>query len=410
MKRIMILGAGVFQVPLINTCRAMGFETLAVSRPGNYPGFQAADRAIRIDLREKERLLSVAIAHQVCAVVTDQTDIPVATAAWLAERLRLPGIGYERALLFTNKALMRKKCEEVGLPSMRWHVSNQVGALIAWAESSGYPVVVKPVDNQGSRGVTLAHDATQLRRAFHAALAHSACGEVIAEEWFEGREVVIQGFAQGGQFVNLIVGDRRCFNLPRLFIPQATLFPTTLPDTIQQRLLEHNTRLITGFGLPFGITHSEYLVEEQSGAIRLVEVAARGAGVFISSDVVPLASGVDVTERLVRCVTGQAPPPGPMTLRPAAAGYVCFALPEGVVTRAPNAQDVERIPGVHRVFLDDIQEGTVIGPLDDKTARKGPILIKGSRRKDLDEIYRQVQQTLHIEVETGTGTAGPIWD
>ena len=94
-KRVFVLGAGKYQVPLIKKCQAMDCEVLVASIPGPYPGFDIADRAYPVDVRDRETILRIALEQEVDAVLTDQTDIPVATAAWVAAQLGLPGIGVE---------------------------------------------------------------------------------------------------------------------------------------------------------------------------------------------------------------------------------------------------------------------------------------------------------------------------
>ena len=409
MKTVLILGAGPCQVPLIEKCRARGLRVLVASRPGAYPGFDLADQAYRVDVRDKERLRAVAAAERVAAVLTDQTDIPVSTAAWIAERLGLPGIGYACAQKFTDKQCMRRACAELGIPGPRYCVADRLAPLAQWADASGYPVIVKPVDSQGSRGVQLVRTPAELAAAFAEAAPHAAAGQVLAEEFVAGREVVIQGFAAEGRFTNLVIGDRRYFNLPGRFIPQATLFPSTLAPELQARLGDLNRRLVTGFGLPFGITHSEYLVRDD-GDIRLVEVAARGGGVFISSDLVPLACGVDVNDLLIRCALGERPAFDPAALRPAAAGYVCFALPAGEISRPPNAAELAALPGVHRACLAGLTLGARVADLSDKTGRQGPILLRAQSRAGLDALHRRVRETLRVEVTTAAGVRGPVWD
>ena len=410
MKTVLILGAAACQLPLIRRCRAMGFRVLAASMPGPYPGFKEADRAVEIDLRDRAALLAVARDERVDAVITDQTDIPVATAAWIADRLGLPGIGHDVALRFTNKRLMREACLALGVPVPRCRGVRTVEELTAWSREIGLPLMLKPADNQGSRGVQCVRAPDQLAPALAEALRHSAAKEAVAEEFFAGREVVVQGFAGGGRFVNLTMGDRIYFRQPDRFIPQATLFPSSLPEAMQARVLEINRKLIAGFGLPFGITHSEYLVRPDTGDVRLVEVAARGGGVFISSDLVPLACGVDVNALLIRNAVGERVGVDEAAIRPAAAGYACFTLPEGVVREPPNAAEIAALPGVHRAHLDDLPVGRTTGGMCDKTMRLGPILMKASDRAGLDAVHQAVRRALRVTVETAAGPRGPIWD
>ena len=191
-KRIFVLGAGKYQVPLIEKCRAMDCEVLVASIPGPYRGFDLADHSYHVDVRDRENLLRIAQEQEVDAILTDQTDIPVATAAWVADQLGLSSIGAECALRFTNKKLMKQACQSLGITTLSSHVIDSLDALEVCARDIGYPVVVKPVDNQGSRGVQRVDKKEEIEAAFREAHRFSSTGEILVERLFFGREIVIE--------------------------------------------------------------------------------------------------------------------------------------------------------------------------------------------------------------------------
>jgi len=409
--RLMILGAGTCQVPIIRKAQEMGFYTIVVSVSGNYPGFFVADKYFEIDLREKEEILKVAKKEKICGILTDQTDIPVLTVGFVAEKLGLPGIGYDCSLRFTNKFQMRQYCEKINVPVPAHYNASTLTEACNYAKKVGFPLMVKPVDSQGSRGVSRIDNPTELENKIVAALGYSACHEVILEQFIpDGNEVVVQGFVSDYESTNLVVGDRYYFEIPDFFIPKQTLFPSLLPESLQQKILEINYHLITNFAPKFGITHSEYLVNPVTGSIYLVETAIRGGGVFISSDLVPMACGVNVGELLIKCATGTPNVRiSPYKKENNAAGYVCFYLPEGVIRSVEGIEKVMSLAGVKKAHLDDIQIGEKIGPLRDKTMRLGPILVAGKDRTELHATIEKVKDTLKIDVETPSGIRGIEW-
>lgn len=407
----MILGAGKCQVPVIRQAQEMGFFTIAVSMKGDYPGFKTADKACEIDVRDQDEILRVAKAENICGILTDQTDIPVLTAAYIAEQLGLPGIGYDCALRFTNKFQMREYCDSIGVPVPKHFLSKSYEDARDRAEELGFPLVVKPVDSQGSRGVSRVNGRHDLKDKLNSAIGFSACKTAIVEQFLPNRkEVVVQGFAFDFQFTNLTIGDRYYFHLPDMFIPKQTLYPSLLPGDIQQKVLNINEHLIKSFAPKFGNTHSEYLIDPDTGDVHLVETAIRGGGVFISSDLVPLASGINVNELLITCATDS----GRVRIDKAdiqhrSSGYLCFYLPEGEIRRVSGIEELSSLPGVKKVSLEDIRVGNHISPLKDKTLRLGPILVAGKDRNDLQETIKQVQETLVIEVATPGGIRGIEW-
>lgn len=410
-QTLMILGAGQCQVPIIKQAQQMGFETIAVSIGGDYPGLAVAERSHEIDVREKERILEIARREGICGILTDQTDISVPTVAYVADQMALPGIGYDCALRFTNKYKMRQLCEKIGIPVPRYFQASSSKETYKQAQQLGFPLVVKPVDSQGSRGVSKVNHLDELEGKFENAIAYSACRHVILEKFFSGREVVTQGFISDFDYTNLIIGDRDYFDLPDIFIPKRTMFPSLLGEELKQKILELDSHLIKSFGPRFGITHNEYLVNDQTGEVCLGETAIRGGGVFISSDLVPLACGVNVNELLIEFASGRRKNSGidKSRLCNRAAGYVCFYLPEGVICRVEGVDKVKSLSGVHKAYLQDLKIGKPIRQIRDKTMRLGPILVSGKDRPACQETILRIQETLVVEVETSNGIKGIVW-
>jgi len=407
---LMVLGAGVCQVPIIRKAQRMGFEVIAVSVGGDYPGMSIADRSYEVDVRDKEKILEIAVEVGIRGIVTDQTDIPVPTVAYVAEHLGLPGITYDCACNFTNKYLMRSHSEKIGVPVPRFARASSAKEARNAASALTLPIVVKPVDSQGSRGVTVVDDLSGLDDVVNAALAFSASTTLILEEYCEGSEVVVQGFVSDHRLTNLVIGDRVYFDIPNLFIPKQTLFPSLLAEDLKKKIFDINTCLVESLAPQFGITHSEYLVNQRTGDIRLVETAIRGGGVFISSDLIPLACGVDVNDLIIRLATGQEGVSLDTSGRAyRASGYVCFTLPEGVIWKIEGADALKSLKGVHRAHVDDLHVGKKTERLSDKTKRMGPILISGSDREELDATMATIQNTFSIEVETANGVGSIIW-
>lgn len=410
-RPLLILGAAAAQVPIVEKAAGLGFLTIVASSPGDRPAFQIAHRFYEIDVRDQAAMLSMARREKICGILTDQTDVAVPTVAYVAEHLGLPGIGLDCALRFTDKHRMRRAAQELGIPVPRfWLVSGEQDAVTA-GKKLRPPFVVKPVDSQGSRGVTRVDDVAELWPQAKAALRFSRSDRVIVEEFFDGVEVVVQCFVSDFRVYNIALGDRQYFDLPGRFIPKSTVFPSLLSKELTDKILSANAKLVQGLGPRFGITHSEFLVQPHTGEICLVETAIRGGGVFISSDLVPFASGIDIGKLLIEHATG--------TERRVAihldakntrsAGYFCFALPEGSITRIAGAEAIRSLPDVSRVVLHGVEVGRTVSPLVDKTARLGPILITSPDRLALEATLQTVKNLFHIDVMTATGVRGIVW-
>lgn len=177
-------------------------------------------------------------------------------------------------------------------------------------------------------------------------------------------------------------------------------------------MVEYETKLAAYSDPSFAIVHSEYLINLESGEIRVVESALRGGGVYISSDLIPMCSGIDINEVLLNKALGHDVDVDAVFAerQDRASAYICFYLPDGIVESISGADELKALPFVRRAYIDDIKIGQRTEKMTYKGARKGPILIQGENREDLEENIIMVQSLLDIKVRKDDGqTAGIVW-
>ena len=186
MKKILIVGVGVGQVPFLEICKSKGYKIIAVSIPGNYPGFKLADKIYYVDIRDKDAILKIASDEKIDAILTDQNDVGIVTVAFVAEKLGLRGIGYDTALKFTDKYLMRKVAKESGIGVPDFYHTTNLNEAINLAENMNYPLMIKPADSCGSRGVRLINSIDDLKKEYDSTKSYSLSGIVILERFISG--------------------------------------------------------------------------------------------------------------------------------------------------------------------------------------------------------------------------------
>ncbi|MBP5787602.1 MAG: ATP-grasp domain-containing protein [Kiritimatiellae bacterium] len=402
---LLVIGAGIGQVPLLERAKTRGLHTIVVSKPGNYPGFALADESCFLDIFAHEAIADFARTRGIDAVVSEQNDLTAPTVAFVAERLGLPGNTVDQVTAYCNKSRFRANCDAVGIPVPR-HISIDSPDLIPPSFSAvPFPWMVKPEDSQSSMGISRIDAPSAFSEAVAHALAHSRSRRAILEEFFPGREVVCEGFVRQGRYFPLAFGDRKYFALPNLFIPSQTLFPSVLQETFQERILDCEREMAAHVGLNFAIIHSEYLVDERTGEFRAVESAPRGGGVYIASHLIPHVTGIDVTDLVLDLALGENVDVPALFARKAsrAAGYVCFHLPEGRIVSVAGRETLADNPAVLATYLDDIRPGALVGPMFHKGMRKGPILVGAPDRPSLETCIAEVQSTLTVQVETAAG-------
>lgn len=407
MEKILIIGAGDFQLPLVQKA-AETYEVLVAAPVVEEAFLPYISKKLLCDVRDKETILDFARQENICGVITDQTDIAVRSVAYVAEQLGLPGIGYQAGCLFTNKALMRKKLEELGIPTLPNRTVHSLEEAVEYYSVLGGSVIIKPPDTQGSRGVQLVRNSDELREKYAEAARWSTDRSVMIERLATGPEFVVEGMSVGYDFRNLCCGDTMYFDIPDAFAARSRIFPSDADPVLYQRILDRNTEIIKGFGLKQGISHSEYIMDGDE--IYLLETAARGGGVFISSDLIHLASGLDTEAYLLEIATGKREQFPDLTDKPKyVCGYMAFYVPVGTVTAIEGLETVKSLPYIHRNQLDKLKIGMVNNEgAVDKTSRFAMIVSADSRRQ-LEERMAYIRSVLNVKVRTTKGEAGLIW-
>ena len=406
-KNILIIGAGDFQLPLVQRASLSYNVLLAAPVVSDVFKPYIAD-ALLIDVRDKEGILAYAREKSICGVITDQTDIAVRSVAYVAENLGLPGIGYETGCLFTDKSLMRKRMAELGIKLLPNRTVSSFDEALAYYREIGGNVIIKPLDTQGSRGVQICRSEEELEAKYAEAARWSSNHNVLIERFATGREFLVEGLSLDYEFRNLCIGDTLYFDLPDAFAAKSRIFPTEADDGLRQRVLDLNMKIITGFGLKQGLTHSEYIMDGDD--IYLIETAARGGGVFISSDLIHYSCGLDTEGFLLDIATGQQKGLPPIKPQQCVCGYLAFYIPVGKVVRVSGVREVQELPFVHRNQLDKLHVGIENKEgHTDKTSRLA-LIISAPDRETFKERAALVRSMLQVETETENGILPLIWE
>ena len=186
MKKILILGASVYQVPLIKTAKRMGLYTIVASIPGDYPGFALADKVYHINTVDKEAILEMAVKEEIDGICTTGTDVAVATIGYVCEHRNLPGVSEEAAIRATDKAKMKEAFGKGNVSAARFQKVTSLEEVYQAADEIGLPVVVKRVDSSGSRGISIVKKREDLEKAFYEALDRSYKDYALVEEMLGG--------------------------------------------------------------------------------------------------------------------------------------------------------------------------------------------------------------------------------
>lgn len=329
MDRVMVLGGGVYQVPLIRAVQRLGGEAFVVSPAGPYPGLSLADEVISTDTRDIDGVLLAARRIDPQGVVTTGTDAAIPSLGRTVEELGLIGVDSLTALRCSDKRLMREALESAGIPLAPGVVARSFAEARRSARELGYPVIVKPPDRSGSRGVLRVDTEEHLRDAVRAARSHTSAGAVLVERFLDGTEFGAQAFVVGAEVQATYLHDDLVFTGIHS-VPIGHTMPCSLPTDLRETAEAVVEASIAALGIVDSAVNVDLMLE--GGRIYVLEVACR-AGATCLPELVSLLGGFNVYDELVSlATTGSADFTPRGTGRGAASGVLLTLPSSGIVT------------------------------------------------------------------------------
>lgn len=404
MKKVMVIAGGTWQVPLIQKLKEMGHIVINSNLYEDSPGFEYADYTGVMDVRDKEKNLELAKKYDIDAVLTDQSDIAVPTVAYVADQIGCPGIGQDMAELFTNKFQMREFCRKHGLPYPKYKLCSNVDEAVAFYRTLHKKAIMKPLDSQSSRGVFTIHNEQDLLDNFAESMQYTNQGSsVLVEEYIDGTEFTVDGIAINGVHHTLAISQKEHYSYNEN-VASKLYFTNTNPEYDYDKLRALDDALVNKSGITFALTHAEYKYE--NGEFYLIEIAARGGGTRISSDIVPFMSGVDNYKILIDAALGTFPEDDHvyMPKLDITKDRVAILKFLDIDSKGKRIQSIEGVDAINsipemRKFQLEFHEGDIVEQAKDDRSRVGFFIACANSRERMDEIEKLVDEKLKITFE-----------
>ncbi|RGB77944.1 ATP-grasp domain-containing protein [Anaerococcus nagyae] len=307
MKKLMILGASVLQIPAIVQAKKMGLFVIAVDMNPNAEGFSYADKNIVVSTTDTEKVLEEAKNNKIDGIMTIASDRPMTTIAKVAKELNLIGIDEKTALNATNKSNMRDALKKYGVPiPLYFKVDNyeQYKHAVNEIKNKNYKCIVKPSDNSGSRGVSLIenYDNIELEKVYNYCKNNSISGRIVVEEYMEGPEVSVETISINGICHVIQVTDKITTGAPyfvEMDHSQPSLLNKDIINEIEKIAIEANKAI----GITYGPSHTEIKITKDGP--KIVELGARLGGDNITTHLVPFSTGVDMVDACIKIALGK---------------------------------------------------------------------------------------------------------
>ena len=303
--KILILGGGFQQLPAIRKAHELGLNVLLADYLPDAPGRREADQSFLVSTRDKERILELARKEAVDGILAFASDPAEETAAYVAEKLGLPGGMYAAAGILGNKRKFREFLAIHGLPAPRHFPMDYMESDLP------YPVVVKPLDSSGSKGVTLlrSYDAGRLLRAYQVAVSCSLSGQAMAEEYIAyGYRHLIGGdvIVRDGEAV--LYGLMDCIREEgKNLVPCGKIYPCGAGEEVKGRIARIMQTVIHGLSITDAEMNVEFIAGKD-GEVYPIEIALRCGGNGIPQ-LLSDATGIDwireEVQRTLRRANGQ---------------------------------------------------------------------------------------------------------
>lgn len=391
-KTILQLGAGELMKHSIRAIQALGHHIYAVDRNPTAPAFAVADGSAAIDLIDTDGIAEYAQqirAHAILAV----NEAGLLAAAEVSQRLGLKHIPPETALRALDKGLMRQSWAEAGLRQPRFHIVADMAKIPDAAQQIGYPLILKPTRNWGSRGISRADSPSDLEWSMEFARQHQRSGRFIVEECIDGVEMTVEGLVQNGRVQVLAKSDKEHQPHPRFRVAMGLNYPANFPEAILQQTDELIVQAAHALELDNCAIHAEVMVV--GDAVYLIEMGARPGGGHIFGQIVEAASGVSMPQALAQILLGEPTDITPKHQRGAV--YRFFAPPPGIFQFAAGVEEAKAIPGVLD-FGFHLERGAVVDAIEGDADRPGYCVTTGATREEAMRIADQAIASMRYEM------------
>lgn len=390
MKKIMILGAGIYQVPLIKKARELGIYTIVVSIPGNYPGFEYADKVYYENTTDYDKILELARGEQIDGIVTAGTDVAVITIGKVCDALGLKGLSFEAAQIASDKMKMKEQYEKFGVRTAKFrYVSLNLEDIKEKTAELAYPLIFKAVDSSGSRGIIRVDNEEQFEKALQVVSEVTKKDYFIIEEFLKGDEFGAQAFIYNGEIQFIMPHGDYVFH-GNTGVPIGHWAPFELSDEIVKDAKEELKKAAVAMKLDNCAINADFILYK--GKTYVLELGGR-SGATCLAEMVSLYYGFDYYEKIIRASLGED-----VTFESnggtANAAMLLSSNKTGKIAKIENRNSDDHIVEVQYDYeIGDQVRQFQVGP-----DRIGHVIVKGETVEQAKETLMKVLEKIKIEV------------
>lgn len=384
-KAVLVFGVGPLQESIIKRAKLMGLFTVGIDPVASATCRNTVDSFEVVGGQDYEGTCAVVEKYGIDAIVTAATDKPLVMMARIAEKYGFPFYSVETAQWSTDKFQMKQRFMEGGVPCAK-------GRLVKSVEETAdmeFPVIVKPRDNSGSRGVKLCRSKEELAASMSEAFEVSKLDTVLVEEYIEGSEYSIEGLHYDGKAEVIQFTEKKTTEFP-YNVELGHKQPANLTDGQKDSIREIVSKIGKALKFENCPSHTELKINERG--IYVIETSPRLGGDYITSTLVPLSTGINMEDDLLRIALGEKIEIKPFHKQ--YSGVHFFAFDEGsVVKHIPNAEAILNWPNVVD-FSFNLKEGEKVNRITSSLNRYGHLTLIADSRESIDQAFEKYDKAI----------------
>ena len=391
LKSVLVFGVGPLQKSIIRRAKLMGLYTVGIDPAENATCRNEADAFEVVGGQDYEGTCEIVERYGVDAIVTAATDKPLVMMARVAQKYNFPFYSVDTAKWSTDKFQMKQRFMEGGVPCAKGRLVKSVEEV----DDFEYPVIVKPRDNSGSRGVKLCHSKEELQMSMTEALGVSRFDSVLVEEFIEGPEYSIESLHYDGKSEIIQFTEKKTTDFP-YNVELGHRQPATLSALQKAKIQDIVVKIAACLQYENCPSHTELKINKRG--IFVIETSPRLGGDYITSTLTPLSTGVNLEDQLL-CIALGCPPDTKVCHPKAASGVCFFSLPQGEIIEIDRSIDeVKTWPNICD-FEFKLHVGDMVSPITSSLNRYGHFIVMATDRNRLDELLDDYAERISIMIK-----------
>lgn len=403
MKKLLMLGGSLYQTYAIKEAKRLGYYVITCDYLPDNPGHKYADEYHNVSTTDKEAVLELARELHVDGIVAYASDPAAPTAAYVCEKLGLPTSPYKSVEILSNKDLFRDFLYKHGFNCPKAMGFTTYEEALAKIDGFRLPVMVKPVDSSGSKGINKMTDKTQLKAFVEEALSYSHGKRFLIEEFIvkKGHQISGDAFSVDGKLVFHCLGNEFYDpNCDKDFAPLGECWPFQMDHKYIEDLEQQLQRLMTLLGMKSNAYNVEAIVGEDD-KVYLLELGARSGGSLIPQ-VTEYATGVNMVIWVVQAAAG-----APIDLSmlngkremPVNGFWSNYMVHANATGRFKGIEFEEAFRQKHLVdWVTDIKEGDPVHKFRDAQDCIGEFILRYESMGEMFEVIKDIETKITLKV------------